>query len=139
MYFGAFSANVLSFYIDGNPVGSTILASAWIAVGNTTDATLIAHVLNVAKIDVLALSGWESMKHHIYSILLGCGFAAYNGTMAVATLIAKTASQFDIFLAWIVGDVMGVIVVTYILLILDEKWKKSRKLWGAARSGLILQ
>lgn len=139
VYIGAFSANVISFYLDGNPIGIAILTSAWIAVGNTTEAAVIALVLIVTNIDVLHISGWKSMKHYLYSVLLGCGFAAYNGAMAVATLITKTVSQFDVFLAWFSGDVMGVIVVTYILIILDNKWNRHRKSSpGAARSGLIL-
>lgn len=68
------------------------------------------------------------MKHHLYPILLGCLFATYNGVMVVVISITETVEQLDIFIKWFTGDVVGVLVVTYLLIILDRKWNRKQKL-----------
>lgn len=129
VFLGAFLANA------GTDI--PLAAALSIATGNALEALMAAHLLGVARFrgdlaslrDVLALIALAALLSPLPSALIGVTTLSLLGTVA-------SADYATVALKWWLGDMMGVLVVTPLLLLLGQPLRPPS--WRAALEMLAL-
>ncbi|HLK54927.1 MAG TPA: MASE1 domain-containing protein [Chthonomonadaceae bacterium] len=134
---GAFLANAAVFHANHAADTGTIAAmSAAIAVGNTLEAVLGAWLLQRCVGDRRPLERAEDVVKFLFVTALMCLTSSAIGvTTLLLSGIIPRAVVGTIWFTWWLGDVMGALVVTPLLLTAPfsrSVYRSSRTLWEAA-------
>ncbi|MGQ0816054.1 MAG: MASE1 domain-containing protein [Gemmatimonadota bacterium] len=120
--------------------GAPILVAAGIAVGNTLEAVIATHLLRrYAKFDVAL----PRVKDVLALVTLGAGISAMvAATIGVSSLVAggvvESAGFRAAWIAWWLGDVMGILTVTPLILMWVIRLRRPAALNRAALAEALL-
>ncbi|MFZ2738332.1 MAG: CHASE domain-containing protein [Burkholderiaceae bacterium] len=121
---GAFSANLLAF--PTSSLLSTLLVCLTIATGSTLQAWVGALLIKRIRVPAITAPTWASMTmlfQLIISMALACLIASSVGLLSLQLAgLLKTLSFFLSWGAWWLGDVLGILVLTPLLLALASFW-----------------
>ena len=69
-----------------------------------------------------------------FTLIAGVGAPAIGATVAAAGLAGLDADFLDVWSRWIIGDALGLLIITPVLVILDARWRRGPDALLASRS-----
>jgi PAS domain S-box-containing protein len=142
IWLGAFIANLMVFTNNGWAAFPSIFVSVMIGIGNSIESLLAVMLLRSFTDQPYFLTKIRDIFKFVFSVLMACVSSASIGTFAVFFTHPVLGVSFEnIWFAWWLGDVVGMLVIASICLTFHKKqWQFSSVQSGleAVLVGLVL-
>lgn len=127
-----FVAGALASFAANLATGHGLVASLILTVGNMAEVALAAWLLHRWAGPAPLFAQVSGVVR--FTFVAGLAAPALGATVASAGLTLLGADFLDIWGRWIVGDALGLLIITPILVILDQRWRQGPDAILIARS-----